>query len=250
MTRGSSATSSSAILLVRPSLLSYSRAFNQHSNICYTSSQSGFFRVKRCLYLGFESFKVLDSTRTTFLSVMAEHESEDQIHRRSSSSEKVTAGSVSHTPKRKNSPSSYQKPCDLCHTPHDVLVRCRIDETMEWKFVCTSKCWRQVSGGEIDGPDFPYYQYGGMWKNKHAYVSARKPKRSRQQMTRAWNDGGIKYALNDKVMHSRSVWVCRRSHRSCETMAPGLGYTYWKEAKNDETQCGQASEPENPIGGE
>ena len=79
--------------------------------------------------------------------------------------------------KRDVSPSIYSKQCDLCYELKDVLVRCRIDQAREWHLVCTGKCWRKVSGGVIDGPDKPYYQYGGMWKNKHAGVSAKKRKR-------------------------------------------------------------------------
>ena len=79
--------------------------------------------------------------------------------------------------KRSKSPSAYRKPCDLCHTPNDVLVRCGIDDTFKWYFVCTNKCWKKVSGGMTDGDlGHPFYKYGGMWKNKHAGVSAKKPK--------------------------------------------------------------------------
>ena len=142
--------------------------------------------------------------------------------------------------KRANSPSSHRKPCDLCHKPSDVLVRCRIDKTLEWKLVCTSKCWKEVSGGEIDGPDKPLYQYGGMWKNKHAGVSAKKKSKCKKtEIPRAWNGCGMKYTTNDKVMHNGEVWVCRKSHRSCETEEPGSGYILWKEANiKHETQHG------------
>lgn len=81
---------------------------------------------------------------------------------------------------RSKSPSAYRKPCDLCHALNDVLVRCKIENTAVWYFVCTKNCWKKVSGGVVDGsPDHPYYRYGGMWKNKHAGVSAkmRKPKK-------------------------------------------------------------------------
>ena len=113
----------------------------------------------------------------------------------------------------------------------DVLVRCRIDETLIWHLVCTSKCWKQVSGGEIDGgPDRLYYQYGGMWKNKLAGVSAKKPKQKKNNgLIREWNKSEIRYVTNDKVKHAGTIWVCRRSHKSSETTIPDLGYTYWKE---------------------
>ena len=62
--------------------------------------------------------------------------------------------------------SKYSKPCDICQTPKDVLIRCQIDETAKWHFVCTGKCWREVSGGKVDGDEtHPKYRYGGMWKN-------------------------------------------------------------------------------------
>ena len=86
----------------------------------------------------------------------------------------------SKSQKRSKSPSAYRKPCDLCHTPNDVLVRCQIEKTYSWYFVCTKKCWKDVSGGVVDGDSkHPYYRYGGMWKNKHAGVSAKKPKAKR-----------------------------------------------------------------------
>lgn len=73
----------------------------------------------------------------------------------------------------------YRKPCTLCHTPRDVLVRCQIDESGNWHFLCPGSCWKKVSGGVIDGDnsdEHKFYRYGGMWKNKHEAVSAKKPK--------------------------------------------------------------------------
>ncbi|TGO19909.1 hypothetical protein BTUL_0002g01580 [Botrytis tulipae] len=72
------------------------------------------------------------------------------------------------------SPSPHSKPCTICHTPRDVLIRCQIDDTKKWHFVCTGKCWKDVSGGKVDGDGkHPEYRYGGMWKNKHEAVSAK-----------------------------------------------------------------------------
>lgn len=72
------------------------------------------------------------------------------------------------------SPSPHSKACTICHAPRDVLIRCQIDETKKWHFVCTGKCWKNVSGGEVDGDGkHPGYRYGGMWKNKHEAVSAK-----------------------------------------------------------------------------
>jgi hypothetical protein len=48
----------------------------------------------------------------------------------------------------------------------NLLIRCTIDPTNQWKMVC-GKCWHDVSGGVIDGsPLHPYYRYGGLWKNR------------------------------------------------------------------------------------
>ncbi|KAJ8058802.1 hypothetical protein OCU04_011790 [Sclerotinia nivalis] len=72
------------------------------------------------------------------------------------------------------SPSPYSKPCTICHIPRDVLIRCQIDQTKKWHFVCAGKCWKDVSGGKVDGDGkHPEYRYGGMWKNKHEAVSAK-----------------------------------------------------------------------------
>ena len=132
--------------------------------------------------------------------------------------------------KRSKSPSAYRKPCDLCHDPNDVLVRCIIDDTSKWLFVCTKSCWRKVSGGEIDGnPDHPYYRYGGMWKNKHAGVSAKKPKPEKPVALQDWQDC-TSYVFNDKVTYENLVWICRRSHKSSEVKVPGKGYSFWKAA--------------------
>ena len=141
-----------------------------------------------------------------------------------------SASTATKTSKRSNSPSSHRKPCDICHKLCDVLVRCRIDETLKWCLVCTSGCWQDVSGGQVDGPDKPFYQYGGMWKNKVAGASAKKPKAKKSVPVRKWNDAGSKYVTNDKVEQDGKTWICRKSHNSSvETTMPGLGYTYWKE---------------------
>lgn len=80
---------------------------------------------------------------------------------------------------KQNVEKNHRKPCTLCNSPRDVLVRCQIDETGKWHFVCPGKCWKQVSGGIVDGDkaeEHKWYRYGGMWKNKHEAVSAKKPK--------------------------------------------------------------------------
>jgi hypothetical protein len=113
---------------------------------------------------------------------------------------------------------SYRKNCTLCNTPRDVLVRCQIDEASvastrasttstsqdateappalkpgAWHFVCPGSCWRRVSGGVIDGDlkeGREGYRYGGMWKNKHAGVSAKVPKRLKGKLGREGGASG------------------------------------------------------------
>ena len=59
-------------------------------------------------------------------------------------------------------PSAGQKLCDVCTVSVDLLIRCTIDQSAEWKMVC-GKCWHTVSGGVVDGDDaHPYYKYGGL----------------------------------------------------------------------------------------
>lgn len=59
-----------------------------------------------------------------------------------------------------------QKDCDVCHKSVDLLIRCSIDESQQWKMVC-GRCWKDVSGGVVDGDaNHPHYRYGGLWKNR------------------------------------------------------------------------------------
>lgn len=59
-----------------------------------------------------------------------------------------------------------QKSCDVCGKGVDLLIRCTVDASQDWKMVC-GKCWKTVSGGVVDGDtDHPYYRYGGLWKNR------------------------------------------------------------------------------------
>jgi hypothetical protein len=79
----------------------------------------------------------------------------------------------------KRDKTDHSKPCSLCATRRDVLIRCQIDESGKWHLICTGKCWKDVSGGVVDGDgaeEHKFYHYGGMWKNKHEAVSAKKPK--------------------------------------------------------------------------
>ena len=62
-----------------------------------------------------------------------------------------------------------RKPCDLCDKNVDLLIRCTVDESQQFKMVC-GKCWPSVSGGVPDGVSatHPHYRYGGLWKNRNA----------------------------------------------------------------------------------
>mmetsp|Transcript_2545 Transcript_2545/g.4353 ORF Transcript_2545/g.4353 Transcript_2545/m.4353 type:complete len:295 (-) Transcript_2545:13-897(-) len=68
---------------------------------------------------------------------------------------------------------SGRKPCDLCANRVDLLIRCTTDESRQYKMVC-GKCWKDVSGGVTDGDaDHPFYNYGGLWKNRAAGLKKR-----------------------------------------------------------------------------
>ena len=64
-----------------------------------------------------------------------------------------------------------RKSCDLCARKVDLLIRCTIDVSKQWRMVC-GKCWHVVSGGVPDGDaDHPHYTYGGLWKNRSRSVA-------------------------------------------------------------------------------
>uniref|UniRef100_A0A0G4HJP3 Uncharacterized protein n=1 Tax=Chromera velia CCMP2878 TaxID=1169474 RepID=A0A0G4HJP3_9ALVE len=70
-----------------------------------------------------------------------------------------------------------RKSCDLCSKEVDLLIRCTVDASQQWRMAC-GKCWKKASGGVPDGtPDKPHYRYGGVWKNRNALATARMPKK-------------------------------------------------------------------------
>jgi hypothetical protein len=74
-------------------------------------------------------------------------------------------------------PGTSTKLCEGCGKPSDVLIRCRKDETEKWFLLCPGRCWKEASGGKVDGTaETPFYRYGGVWKNKKAATSGKKPK--------------------------------------------------------------------------
>jgi len=115
------------------------------------------------------------------------------------------------------------KKCTMCQKPRNVLIRCQIDDTGKWHFLCPGKCWRSVSDdGTVDGGKNAhnlsrkvghtgYYKYGGTWKNKHQMVSGKikgKAKRENQvPTTRAQPDGDVPEELKKKEKHTaRAIW--------------------------------------------
>lgn len=64
-------------------------------------------------------------------------------------------------------PEAGKKPCDMCGTSVNLLIRCMYEEGQtDWKMVC-GKCWHVASGGVVDGDyHHPHYRYGGLWKNR------------------------------------------------------------------------------------
>ena len=73
-----------------------------------------------------------------------------------------------------------------------------------------------------------------------AGVSGKKRKTKKNILLRECDGSGVKYVMNDKVKHADKVWVCRRSHNSCETTVPGSGYTYWKEHEGQISDANKA----------
>ena len=94
----------------------------------------------------------------------------------------------------------------MCSKARDVLIRCQIDETQKWHFVCPGVCWKSVSGVIEDAKgvqdEYPHYRYGGMvsfleerrgesvadarcgqWKDRSADgpISAKKPKKVKER---------------------------------------------------------------------
>lgn len=141
-------------------------------------------------------------------------------------------------------PRQGSKPCTLCHTSRDVLIRCQIDDALKWHFVCPGKCWKSVSGGDIDGDaDHPHYRYGGVWKNKKEAVSGKrkKAKRNVKEWSNVVDDGDTaeeddqreykepRYTKNDRVEYEDKVYVCRKSHWVRHSVEPSKDIHLWKE---------------------
>ncbi|KAK4628741.1 hypothetical protein CLAFUW4_07689 [Fulvia fulva] len=81
--------------------------------------------------------------------------------------------------------ADHNKPCTLCNTPRPVLIRCQIDETRSWHFLCPGACWRGVSGGEEDARglenEFPHYRYGGIAKKPKKVKEKQKERRAKRE---------------------------------------------------------------------
>ena len=77
-----------------------------------------------------------------------------------------------------------RKACDLCGKRVDLLIRCTVDETQQFKMVCGA-CWKGVSGGVPDGVSatHPHYRYGGLWKNRNANLKKKVGNGSKKKIT-------------------------------------------------------------------
>ncbi|RMZ69839.1 hypothetical protein GMOD_00008763 [Pyrenophora seminiperda CCB06] len=90
-------------------------------------------------------------------------------------------------PNNNNLAPKMTKPCTLCSTQRSILIRCQIDSTQTWHFVCPGACWKSVSGGIEDARGmkdvYPHYRYGGMWKERgvDGPVSAKKPRKVKER---------------------------------------------------------------------
>lgn len=168
------------------------------------------------------------------------------------------------------SSSPYSKPCTLCAKSRDVLIRCQIDATGKWHFVCPGTCWKSVSGGVIDGDnadEHQHYRYGGVWRNKHEAVSGKKPKKKKNKISptqvdpasssaaardttsgdpNAWSGQDAHYTKNDRVIFDNVPYVCRKSHVSQERKTPDHAYSLWKQ---DDAALRSADEHNQSAGG-
>lgn len=104
----------------------------------------------------------------------------------------------------------------------------------------------------VDGTeDKSHYVYGGMWKNKHAGVSAKKPKKKDHTPLKDWSKARSEYITNDRVKHEGRLWICRRSHITTDQYSPGIGYRYWKEDASSQSTTDDAQvlvvDPANGI---
>ncbi|KAF4556326.1 Hypothetical protein D9617_1g082020 [Elsinoe fawcettii] len=132
-------------------------------------------------------------------------------------------------------PVAHRKECTLCGSPRDVLIRCQVDDSAKWHMICPGKCWQDVSGGVEDGDGSnKFYRYGGMWKNRHADVTAKKPKKVKERQKARlnpslWSDDNVKYTKNDRVEFKGQIWVCRKTHESKDDDAPDQALALWKQ---------------------
>lgn len=93
-----------------------------------------------------------------------------------------TSAATPTTPRRRERSgtlSNGTKPCFICAEPRNVLIRCQIDESGKWNFVCPDTCLQTVTGAGADADPAQlqatqsFYRYGGTWKNRHELVSAK-----------------------------------------------------------------------------
>ena len=102
-----------------------------------------------------------------------EEEEEEPLDPKSARKAAKKALKAQRRARREGQDTGGQKGCDLCSKGVDLLIRCQIDDSKEWKMVC-GRCWKtpEVAGGVVDGDgQNSHYRYGGLWKNLHRAVA-------------------------------------------------------------------------------
>lgn len=112
----------------------------------------------------------------------------------------------------KHHQNAHSKPCTLCQRPRDVPIRCQIYDTKKCYFICTGKCWQEVSIGKTDayGGGHPLYRYGGMWMNKHDAMSAKIKGKAKEENKNRWVGGEGPHRRKAWKPHlGKKCWECQ-----------------------------------------
>ena len=137
----------------------HSAAFEDESNISGNNNNN----KESCQYLAQDEWKNDDDPEESKKPIRQQHKEAVKVLIQQKRAKKMG-----------DAPELGRKPCDLCTKEVDLLVRCTIDESQQYKMVC-GRCWPSVSGGVPDGisSDYPFYNYGGLWKNRNANLKKR-----------------------------------------------------------------------------
>lgn len=163
-------------MMKQPSLhktsIVYESKFGNHSdNLSYESDGSGTLSGMEALKGDDvdidENIFAISQTLSIFQTVEIETVEQDvKVNKSCKRIEKLKGGDNIGAAQQKRKDHNGSKACDKCGELVDTLIRCRTDRSRDWHMVCNI-CWPFVSGGVTDGDDaHPYYQYGGLWKNR------------------------------------------------------------------------------------